>query len=332
MFFVLVSRAMNIGIVGATGLVGQNFLSLLEKEKSLSIKELRLFSQSPKNCYFLGESVSTQVLSQSAFQGLDICFFSAGGGVSKTWAPQAVEQGAIVIDNSSAFREDTNKLLVVPEVNAHLLNYKPQIISNPNCSTIQLVVALHALEKSFGLESVQVVSLQSISGAGRGPLNDLKQNSLAILQGEKNYKQKEMDYAFNCIPQIGPFNEEGFCEEESKIMKESKKILNLTDLKISAFTVRVPCLNSHSEAVRFSIKKQANKKDILKALSSLTEVSVEIPHARQADQEKEVFVGRVHADPTKENTWWMWVVSDNLLKGASLNGLQIAKELIKIKH
>ena len=322
---------MKLGVVGATGLVGQNFLKLLEKEKSFEIKDLRLFSRSPKPCSFSNKKIETQALSKNAFEGLDICFFSAGKDVSLEWAPQAVNQGVIVIDNSSAFRSDPSKLLIVPEVNSHLLNDKAQIISNPNCSTIQLVVALQALEKAFGLDSVHIVSLQSISGAGASALNHLKQESLSILKEEKAYKQKAIDHAFNCVPFIGDLNEEGFCSEELKIMTESKKILGLPDLKISAFTVRVPCLNSHSEAVRFSIKKQVSKEEVLSALSSYVDVSEPFPHARQADQEKPVFVGRVHKDSSLENSWWMWVVADNLLKGASWNGLQIAQELVKIK-
>ncbi|MCY4321295.1 MAG: aspartate-semialdehyde dehydrogenase [Bdellovibrionaceae bacterium] len=322
---------MKLGVVGATGLVGQKFLQLLEKEKSFQIEELKLFSRSPKFCSFLNKKIETQPLAKNTFEGLDICFFSAGQDVSLEWAPQAVKQGAIVIDNSSAFRFDPDKLLIVPEVNSHLLNYKAQIISNPNCSTIQLVVALQALEKAFGLESVHVVSLQSISGAGAGALKHLKEESLSILKEEKSYKQHEIDYAFNCVPFIGSLNAEGFCSEEVKIMTESKKILELPQLKISAFTVRVPCLNSHSEAVRFSIKKQANKDELLSALSSYVDTSELFPHARGADQEKQIFVGRVHKDPSLENSWWMWLVADNLLKGASWNGLQIAQELVKIK-
>ena len=322
---------MNLGIVGATGLVGQTFLKLLEEEKTFEINELRLFSRTAKPCFALGRSLSTQTLSSEAFKGLDICFFSAGEKLSREWSPRAVESGAIVIDNSSAFRLDSDKLLIVPEVNAHLLNTRAQIISNPNCSTIQLVVALQALERSFGLKSVQVVSLQSISGAGHQALEDLKRESLAVLSGEEPYKREEMSYAFNCVPFIGPFEKGSFCKEEIKIMAESKKILNLPDLKISAFTVRVPCLNSHSEAVRFSIKKSAEQEDILASLSNYVKVLDSPPHARQADQEKEVFAGRVHLDPSEENSWWMWLVSDNLLKGASWNGLQIAQELVKIK-
>ena len=305
---------------------------MLEKEKSFPVTELRLFSSSSKACSFLDKKIQSQTLNPNAFKDLDICFFSAGADISLKWAPLAVEQGAIVIDNSSAFRSDSDKLLIVPEVNAHLLNYKAQIISNPNCSTIQLVVALEAIEKAFGLDSVHVVSLQSISGAGAKALDTLKKESLSILKGEQSYKQKEISHAFNCVPYIGNVNEEGFCEEEVKIMTESKKILKLPELKISAFTVRVPCLNSHSEIVRFSIKKDVNKEEILSALSSYVKVPKDLPHARQADQEKEVFAGRIHKDPSMENSWWIWLVADNLLKGASWNGLQIAKELVQIKN
>ena len=322
---------MKLGVVGATGLVGQSFLNLLQQETNFPIKELRLFSTRSKVCSFLGREIQTQILKPGAFEGLDICFFSAGADVSLEWAPQAVDQGAIVIDNSSAFRSSADKLLIVPEVNASLLNYKAQIISNPNCSTIQLVVALQALEKAFGLESVHIVSLQSISGAGAKALERLKQDSLAILKGEKPYKQKEINHAFNCVPFIGDGGEGDFCSEEVKIMNESRKILGRPHLKISAFTVRVPCLNSHSEVVRFSIKKAVGKEEILSALSDYVELSEQPPHARQADGEKEVFAGRIHADPSMKNSWWLWLVADNLLKGASWNGLQIAKELAKIK-
>ncbi|MBC6415708.1 MAG: aspartate-semialdehyde dehydrogenase [Bdellovibrionales bacterium] len=321
---------MNLGIVGATGLVGKTFLSLLEKEKTFPINELRLFSRSLSPCFVLGRNLSTQSLSPLAFEGLDICFFSAGEEVSRKWAPVAVEKGVIVIDNSSAFRLDSDKLLIVPEVNAHLLSRKAQIISNPNCSTIQLVVALQALEKSFGLQSVQVISLQSISGAGRQALESLKQESLDILQEKTSYKTEKISHAFNCIPSIGSLTKGSFCKEEMKIMSESKKILNRPDLKISAFTVRVPCLNSHSEVVRFSVKKTASLQELEDSLMKYVRVLSPYPHARQADQEKEVFVGRIHKDPCEKNSWWMWIVSDNLLKGASWNGLQIAQELAKI--
>ena len=196
-------------------------------------------------------------------RGLDICFFSAGEENSRTWAPQAVQEGVIVIDNSSTFRGDPDKLLIVPEVNAQLLKYKPQIISNPNCSTIQLVLTLQALHKFFGLQSVQVVSLQSISGAGKLALEELKQESQSILEGKTPYEQEKISSAFNCIPYIGSVDENGFCKEEVKIMTESRKILNLPKLPISAWTIRVPSLNAHSEVVRCSLKNNPSTKEKL---------------------------------------------------------------------
>jgi len=323
---------MKLGIVGATGLVGRTFLKLLEENKaSLPVEELRLFSRSSQEFSIFGKSLLTKPLSPEGFKGLDICFFSAGEQVSREWAPQAVQKGAIVIDNSSAFRRDQDKLLIVPEVNAHLLNLKPQIISNPNCSTIQLVLPLKALDEAFGLKAVQVVSLQSISGAGKQALEDFKQESLDILTGKKTYKQEEVSHAFNCVPFIGALESQGFCKEEIKIMEESKKILNRPDLKISAFTVRVPCFNSHSEVVRFSLSKSVSQEEIEKALFKSVTLLDPPPHARQTDQEKGVFVGRIHADPSEENTWWIWVLADNLLKGASWNGFQIAEEIIKLR-
>lgn len=328
---------MRLGVVGATGLVGQRFLDILKPVKK-DIKELRLFSRSEKSCSFDGQKIKTQVLRPSCFKNLDICFFSAGGQVSKLWAAQAEKEGAIVIDNSSAFRRDLDKLLVVPEINGHLLDYKPQIIANPNCSTIQLVMGLYPLHKAFGLEEVRVVSLQSISGAGKGALDKLKTDSKNILENKSPYETEEMESAFNCVPCIGPILDSDFCEEEDKIIYESKKIMQIPDLKISAFTVRVPSLNSHSEVVWFSLKKTPQSvKEIEEVLSSYVEVNNSrdqacMPHGRQASGKKDVFAGRIHQDKISKNSWVMWLVADNLLKGASLNGLQIAQKLWKIKN
>lgn len=328
---------MNLGLVGATGLVGQRFLKLLADFDG-KIQELRLFSRSQKPCVFKGKTYQTLPLKAGCFAGLDICFFSAGGEVSRQWAPQAEKEGVIVIDNSSVFRRDKDKLLVVPEINGNLLAYKPQIISNPNCSTIQLVMALYPLYQKFGLEEVRVVSLQSISGAGRQAVNTLKEESQDILNSQKPYETETMTHAFNCVPVIGALKDQGFCEEEEKIMYESQKIMQTPELKISAFTVRVPCLNSHSEVVWFSLKKKPDSvSEISSALSSFVEVREgqefeSLPHGRQASGKEGVFVGRIHPDRVSENSWIMWVVADNLLKGASLNGLQIAQKLWKLKN
>ena len=327
---------MKLGVVGATGLVGQNFLNILKPLKK-DITELRLYSRSKKTCTFEGQEIPTQVLEPSCFKGLDICFFSAGGDVSRQWAIQAEKEGAIVIDNSSAFRRDSDKLLVVPEVNGSLLNYKPQIIANPNCSTIQLVMGLYPLHKAFGLKEVRVVSLQSISGAGKKTLEKLKTDSKNILESKSPYEKEEMEAAFNCVPYIGPMLDSGFCEEEDKIIYESKKILGDPNLNISAFTVRVPSLNSHSEVVWFSLEKNPKSVgEIESVLSTCVQVQnsqdpEKIPHGRQASGKGDVFAGRIHKDGISDNSWVMWLVADNLLKGASLNGLQIAQKLWTIK-
>ena len=182
-------------------------------------------------------------------------------------------------------------------------------------------MALQAVHQAFGLQFVQVVSLQSISGAGKQALENLKQESQSILEDQIKYEQEEAQYAFNCVPYIGSLNPDGFCKEEEKIMTESRKILNLPQLPISAFTIRTPSLNSHSQVLRLSLKKQVeNKKELVSALSKYVQVVEPAPHARMASGKKEVFAGRIHKDSFGENSWLMWLVADNLLKGASLNG------------
>ena len=325
---------MKLGIVGATGLVGQNFLKLLAASET-AISELRLFSRSQKEVNFKEETLKTHPLEKGVFRGLDICFFSAGKEVSQKWAGQAVSEEVIVIDNSSAFRRAPDIPLIVPEVNGHLLKYEPQIIANPNCSTIQLVSAMNPIHKAFGLQTLRVVSLQAVSGAGREALEKLKKESLDILKGTLPYENENLSLAFNCIPHIGKVSEQGFAEEEEKIIFETKKIMSLPHLKVAAFTLRVPAFNSHGEVVWFSLDSSPSNEEVLGAVyRERPEIVWEkhsFPHGRKASGKEEVFVGRIHKDPVSENSWIMWVVADNLLKGAALNGWQIAKKLWKIK-
>ena len=325
---------MKLGIVGATGLVGQNFLKLLSAS-DVTISELRLFSRRGKSVSFKGETVKTHPLEKGVFRGLDICFFSAGKEVSQKWAGQAVSEGAIVIDNSSAFRRDPEIPLVVPEVNGHFLKYKPQIIANPNCSTIQLVSAMNPIHKAFGLKTLRVVSLQAVSGAGKEALEKLKSESQDILSGAISYENENPSFAFNCIPYIGEVSEQGFAEEEEKIIFETKKIMDLPQLKVAAFTLRVPAFNSHGEVVWFSLDSSPfSEKELGAVYKERPEVLWEkhsFPHGRKASGKEEVFVGRIHKDPVSKNSWIMWIVADNLLKGAALNGWQIAKQLWEIK-
>ena len=329
---------MKLGIVGATGLVGQAFLRHL-RPFFQDIEELRLFSRSQPGCLFEGKRHKTRRLEEGCFKGLDICFFSAGAEVSRKWAPRGASEGAMVIDNSSAFRQEPDIPLITPEINGGLLEPKPQIIANPNCSTIQMVMALYPLHRAFGLKEVRAASLQSASGAGRQAVERLKSGTRDVLEGRRPYEtsaggQEPAETAFNCVPYIGGIGEAGFCGEEEKIISESKKIMSAPDLKISAFTVRVPCLNSHGVAVWASLEKSPSMREIREAMSPFVRLQregEEPPHGRMASGKKEVFVGRLRKDGLSENSWIMWIVADNLLKGASLNGLQIAENLWKKK-
>ena len=256
-----------------------------------------------------------------------------------------------MIDNSSAFRMKKNIPLVVPEINADQIKQttkrtkkkSPQthgkgnrgIIANPNCSTIQLVLALYPLQAAFGLKSVCISSYQSLSGAGQSALNLLKKESQAILNKEQalSLPLHKISSAFNCIPQIGTINEEGFSTEEAKLMRETKKILNQSDLKIVATAVRVPTFNGHGEAINVTLKKSARKEDLISALEKGKGLKVleeqYMPNQRFVDGKNDVYVGRIRMVPEeKGKTWMMWVAADNLRKGAALNGLQIAEFLI----
>lgn len=335
-------KKIKIGIVGATGMVGKTFLNLLE-EREWPVQELRLFASensSGKKMKCLGQEWAVEALSAQCFQGLDLVFFSSGDDISKEWGPKAVAQGAWAVDNSAAFRMDSNTVLMTPEVNGDLLSAfeKPALIANPNCSTIQLVVALNPLLQKFGIESVQVASYQSVSGAGQPGYEELLQQTESIRsQIEPKAQVFPHVIAYNCIPQIGSFDSNGYCSEETKIIKETKKILRAPEIKVSAFTVRVPTLNAHAEAVWVTLKKQVSREDILKAFEQAPGLVVQdqpkeslYPLQRHASGEDPVFVGRIHQDIDQPRMWLMWVVADNLRKGAALNGIQIAERIFDI--
>lgn len=334
----------NIGVVGATGAVGEAFLKLLQ-ERNFPVGNLKLFaSENSKglNILFNGVNYPCEVLSENCFEGLDLVFFSSGDDISKTWAPRAVQQGAFAVDNSAAFRMSPEHKLIVPEINGHLLNSNgpKEVIANPNCSTIQLVVALAPLHQQFELADVKVATYQSVSGAGKEGREELLSQTQEFLSGTQSSSKPKVfahTIAFNCIPQIGSFNDSGFSSEEMKIMYETRKILNLPDLPVSAFTVRVPSLNCHSEAVWVKLKKTFQENEVQSCLENFDGLHY-IPHNQDsnyptqisADQKHPVFVGRVHRDHFDPQTLLMWVVADNLYKGAALNGLQIAEKLYKI--
>jgi aspartate-semialdehyde dehydrogenase len=331
---------LTVAVVGATGIVGKEFIQIL-LEREFPVKDLRLFASDKsagETISFGGKQISVRSLSAGCFKGCDVAFFSAGADISEEWGPKAVEEGAFVIDNSSAFRMKKGVPLLVPEVNLDVLppRDKPAIIANPNCSTIQLVVALKPLSDAFGLESVTVASYQSVSGAGKAGIDELSKQTIALLNGESDVEPKAFahEIAFNNLPHIDKFDDSGFTFEEIKIMNETRKIMDLPDLDISATAVRTPTFNAHSEAVWVELKKEVDRKDILKAFEKAEGLEVVddtrknlYPLNREASGKDEVFVGRIRRDQRNPRRWVMWIVADNVRKGAALNGIQIAEHL-----
>lgn len=327
-----------IGLVGATGLVGETILQILG-ESDHELAELRPFASAKsvgKTVELKGKHWPVETLSPERLQGLDVVFFSSGDDISKEWAPIAVNAGAVVIDNSAAFRMDPEVLLCVPEINGHLLekNRQPRIIANPNCSTIQLVVALNPLAQKFGLESVRVATYQSVSGAGREGIDELIDQTKAHLNGEDLPSANIFPHimSFNALPQIGSVDADGYCSEETKIVLESQKILGLPNLPVSPFTVRVPTLNVHSEAVWVTLKQEPSRDEFVKALSQgdgliVDEGPEQYPHKWMAHDSNQVRVGRIRKDKALDRSWQFWVVADNLRKGAAYNAYQIAQRI-----
>lgn len=335
-------RKLSVGIVGATGLVGETFRALLEKT-SYTFKELRLFASERsegQQIPFRDQKLTIQVLNENCFKDLDVVFFSSGDDISKIWAPQAVEQGAIAIDNSAAFRMDPKSPLIVPEINFDEIvePKKPRIIANPNCSTIQLVMVLNAL-KIFKPVEVRVSSYQSVSGAGKEGIEDLRNQTEDALAGKTPRKGLNFNppIAFECQPKIGSYNDAGFCSEEVKIMAETKKILSRPDLKVSASTVRVPTMNGHGESVWVTFSQNVSKPELENTLGDcpyvryLSDENGKTFHSyKEVSGESDAFVSRLRKDPDFPNTWMMWVLADNLYRGAASNGLLIAERIFDI--
>lgn len=328
----------NFAIVGATGLVGRTFLNVLE-EYNLPINKLYVFASKRSlgtKIAFLGKDIEVLELTETCFDGLDIDYalFSAGGDVSKKYAPIFAKNGTIVIDNSSAFRMDKDVPLVVPEVNAHVLKGYKGIVANPNCSTIQAVVALAPLDKAYSIKRIVYTTYQSVSGAGKHGQEDLERT----LKGEKPEKFA-YPIANNCIPQIDVFDENGDTFEELKMINETRKILENDDLKITATAVRVPVMKCHSEAINVEFFNPFEVSDVVKILEDSEGIIVqndfknnEYPLATLSAHKDEVFVGRIRRDTSVENGLNLWVVADNIRKGAASNAVQIAKCMIEMDN
>ncbi|MGE0526972.1 MAG: aspartate-semialdehyde dehydrogenase [Bdellovibrionales bacterium] len=338
------TRELHVGVVGATGLVGETFLELMQ-ERKFPVGTLKLFaSERSKGVTrrFAVREVEVETLKPGGFDGLDLVFFSSGDEISREWAPQAERAGAIAIDNSAAFRMSPDHTLIVPEVNGHLLPKPgtPALIANPNCSTIQLVVALNPLRKDFGLESIHVATYQAVSGAGKAGQEELATQLKSWNRGEDLPSPQSFPHpiAMNCIPQIGSFQDNGFCSEEVKIMNETKKILGDNSFRVSAFAVRIPAWNAHSEAVWVRLKGRPSREDVLASLRRQPGLIIEddplksvYPLARTYSNKDPVAVGRVHQDLDDPQTWLLWIVADNLRKGAALNGVHIAERIFDIR-
>jgi aspartate-semialdehyde dehydrogenase len=339
----------HVAVVGATGAVGQQMLQTLE-ERDFPISKLTLLSSersAGKKVTFKEKEYVVQAAKPESFAGVQIALFSAGGSVSKELAPEAVKHGAIVIDNTSAFRMDENVPLVVPEVNAEDLKEHNGIIANPNCSTIQMVVALEPLRQAFGLNKVIVSTYQAVSGSGAAAIEELKSQSEAILAGKEftpeilpvKGDKKHFQIAFNAIPQIDKFEENGFTFEEMKMMNETKKIMHMSNLEIAATCVRIPVETGHSESVYIEFDSNPGSvQDIHALLKDAPGVTLQdnpltqtYPMPADCVGKNDVFVGRIRKDPDRANGVHLWIVSDNLLKGAAWNSVQIAESLVKLK-
>ncbi|MGG5252897.1 aspartate-semialdehyde dehydrogenase [Neobacillus sp. SM06] len=339
---------LHVAVVGATGAVGQQMIQTLVN-RNFPFKKLTLLSSARsagKKVNVNGEEYTVQEATPEGFEGVDIALFSAGGGVSKQLAPEAVKRGAIVIDNTSAFRMDPEIPLVVPEVNESDLHHHNGIIANPNCSTIQMVVALEPIRQKYGLKKVLVSTYQAVSGAGAVAIEELREQTNAIMNNESfepkilpvRSDEKHYQIAFNAIPQIDKFQENGFTFEEMKMINETKKIMHMPELPVAATCVRLPVEVGHSESVYFELEAEGVTAAEIKALLNSSpgivlqdEPDQQIyPMPANCVGKNDVFVGRIRKDLDEERGFHMWVVSDNLLKGAAWNSVQIAESLLSL--
>lgn len=341
-------KGFHVAVVGATGAVGQQMIKTLE-DRQFPISQLTLLSSSRSAGSIVevnGVEYTVQEAKPDSFKGVDIALFSAGGGVSKELAPHAVKHGAIVVDNTSAFRMDEKVPLVVPEVNEEDLFKHNGIIANPNCSTIQMVVALEPIREKYGLNKVIVSTYQAVSGSGAVAVEELNDQTKAIINNDEfepsilpvKGDKKHFQIAFNAIPQIDLFQDNGFTYEEMKMINETKKIMHHPDLKVAATCVRIPVAVGHSESVYIEVDNdQVTVQEIKDLLQSAPGVVLQddpgnqvYPMPADCVGKNEVFVGRIRRDIDEAKGFHLWVVSDNLLKGAAWNSVQIAESLIKL--
>jgi aspartate-semialdehyde dehydrogenase len=334
----------NVAVVGV-GAVGIEMLRCLRGRK-FPVGELRVLARSSREIEVDGQKYQVRAISPESFDGIDIALFAGTEGekgAAVTFAREAVKRGAVVIDNGADFRMDKDVPLVVPEVNADDIKKHKGIIANPNCSTIQMVVALAPIHKKVGIKRVIVTTLQASSGAGKAAVDQLKEELKAIascdygnIQVNLANKAMPQQLAYNVFPQIGGFSDYDFTSEEWKLVRETHKIMGDKKIKVSATTVRVPVRTGHSESVYIETRKPIEPEDVRRLLSVSPGVIVIddtknglYPMPKDVEGKYDTFVGRIRKDPFVKNGLWLWVVADNLLKGAASNAVQIAEELIK---
>ncbi len=333
---------LNVAIMGATGAVGQEMLRTLEMRHfpCTSLKLLASERSVGKKFPFRGRLIPVEKLTPESFAGVDLVLASAGASVSREFVPHAVKAGAVVVDNTSAFRMEPDIPLVVPEVNAHALEKHKGIIANPNCSTAQMVVALAPIHRAVGIKRLVIATYQSVSGTGQKAIDECLRQTRELLDGKHYVECKVYPHriAFNVLPHIDVFLENGYTKEEMKMVNETRKILEDPSIAITATTVRVPVLRGHSEAVNVETHKKITAQEVRELLSKAPGVVVvddpknfDYPTPIYAEGRDETYVGRIREDISNPNGIEMWIVSDNLRKGAALNAVQIAEELIARK-
>jgi aspartate-semialdehyde dehydrogenase len=329
----------NVAIVGATGLVGREFIKILV-QRSFPMASIRLLASdrsAGRKLAVGNQEIEVEETAQDSFRGVDIALFSAGAEQSRYFSPIAAREGTVVVDNSSAFRMDSDVPLVVPEVNPEDIERHKGIIANPNCSTIQMVVALYPLHKVNPIKRLVIDTYQAVSGTGVAAVDELRTQVKQVMEGESAFPHiYPHQIAFNVLPEIDVFLDNGYTKEEWKMVEETRKIMHADDIAISATCVRVPVMVGHSEAVHVEFSEPMSADEAQRILSRspgvrlLDDPTISLyPQAWSAAGTDDVFVGRIRQDASHPNGLAMWIVADNLRKGAALNTIQIAEEMIK---
>jgi aspartate-semialdehyde dehydrogenase len=332
-------KSFNVAVAGATGAVGNQMLACLE-ELDFPVKSIKLLASERsvgRRLEFKGESIAVEELTEKSFKGMDIALFSAGGGTSKTFAPHAAESGCVVVDNSSAWRMDPDVPLVVPEVNPHAVaQYTTKgIIANPNCSTIQMVVALNPIHKKYSIKRIVVSTYQAVSGTGKKAIDELFEQTRAMISFlEPKRTVYPHRIAFNCLPHIDVFADNGYTKEEMKMLNETRKIMEDDSIAVTATTVRVPVFYGHSESVNIEAREAISAREVKELLADAPGIKVvddpsanSYPLPIDAAGQDLTLVGRIRDDESIENGINMWIVADNIRKGAATNTVQIAEIL-----